>query len=178
MLFTAIFSFVATVYKFPPTTTLVDLFLDTHNGYPGKSAIALTWIALNTPTVFLICLILLLDKRTGSVSTEVRGSGRTGIVIKRKNQLQSAFIGIPIYVNGEFAGKSYRKKDLFLNVKSATCSVTAGEGSESSTINVYVPLLEKITLQLEIVPMGPLGLKCVLKREEKSNSHLEHKNAS
>ena len=74
------------------------------------------------PTWFLLMLPLLsflfLKKTLRKDSQEAVGAERTGVFVTRQKSIQSALIGLPVYINGEKLGVVDNGKTIFFDGRS------------------------------------------------------------
>lgn len=156
---TAIVAIVITILKTQPALFFID-FLGLHIGekFTWQLVFFLTWLVLLSPFV-IISIVLFYTRKAKNQTIE---AWQTGIIIKRKKQLQSGLVGINIYVNNQKNGVVDIGLDKFIETPTGKVTIVAGEGKEASeSIELEIKAGQKINLKLEIVSKG-LALKNVL----------------
>lgn len=158
---TGIFAMVTTFMQIQPALFFIDLFApDEGDRYSVKLVVLLTWLVLLSPLI-IINVILFFTRKAKNKNQTIE-SWQTGIIIKRKKQLQSGLIGINVYVNNQNVGKVDIGNDKFFETPTGKITIITGEGKQASEpLEIEIKASQKINLKLEIVPRG-LGLKNVL----------------
>ncbi len=162
---TAIVAIVTTVLKIQPALFFINL-LGLHIGekYTWQLVFFLTWLVLLSP--FVIISIVSFFTRKAKNKNQTIEAWQTGIIIKRKKQLQSGLVGINIYVNDQKNGVVDIGLDKFIETPTGKITIVAGEGKEASDpMELEIKAGQKVNFKLEIVPKG-LALKNVLTRND------------
>ncbi len=162
---TAVIAIVTTFMELQPALFFIDLFApDSGDRYSIKLVVLLTWLVLLSPLI-IINVILFFTRKAKNKNQTIE-SWQTGIIIKRKKQLQSGLIGINVYVNNQKLGKVDISNELFFETPTGKITIVTGEGKQASEpLELDIKASEKIHLKLEIVPKG-LALKNILTRDD------------
>lgn len=160
---TGVIAIATTFLQIQPALLFIDLFAPNEGDkYSIKLVVLLTWLLLLLP--FIIVNTILFFVRKSKNKNSVIESWQTGIIITRKKQIQSALVGISIYVNNQKVGVVDIGNDKFFETPTGKITVIAGEGKQASDpLELEMKTSEKINLKLEIVQKG-LGLKNILSR--------------
>src|SRR5690348_10200333 len=104
---TAAVSLITSITQDQPALFFINLFApDEGDTYNIKLVWLLTWLCLLAPGI-LILLVMKMFRKEGPAA---HLPGTTGVLVSRTKQLQSAFVGIPIFINGAKAGVVYSGK--------------------------------------------------------------------
>lgn len=155
IIITGIVSIATAIMQIQPALFFLDLFR-----HSVVLAVLLTWLVLLMPLI--IALTLIFYKRNGRNKNVTIETYQTGIIIKRKKQLQSGLIGINIYINNQKNGVVNSGNNKFIEMPPGKITIVAGEGKQASEpIELEIKSGQKIQFNLEIVSNGLL-LKNVL----------------
>jgi hypothetical protein len=126
---TAAIAVFTTIQEIQPAIFLID-FLAPQPGdkYSLTFVFLVTWLILLLP----LLIILLVQKVMRKKSTEVIGSERTGVFVTRQKALQSAVIGIPIYIDSKKVGVVDKGKTKFFDVPIGSFPIQAGKGKQAT----------------------------------------------
>jgi hypothetical protein len=157
----AAWSLVTSITQSQPALFWINLFApDAGDTYNVKLVWLLTMLMLLLPGILILLVMKMFRK--GGIDTHLPGT--TGILITRKKQLQSAFVGIPIFINGAKAGVVDSGKTAFFPVPSGNDTVQAGSGKPASEqIEFQLSEGKCISFVLEIGQAG-LNVSYILKR--------------
>jgi hypothetical protein len=103
-----------------------------HGEFFPKIVMLLTALTLLTPLIILYAVLILI--RIGREDDPDQGlPGTTGIWITHKSKVQSAFLGIPVFVNGVKVGMMYNEKTRFFEIGPGAGILQAGKLSADKT---------------------------------------------
>ena len=155
---------VTTILEMQPALLFIDIMApEPGDSYSLTLALLLTFLVLILP-MLLVLTVMYFIRQLGNQSNNIPLDA-TGVLVLRKRQLQSAMVGIPIFVNNAKSGVVDGGKMKFIDLRAGTFQIQAGEGKQASeTLQITLAPGDQVRLQLEIKAVG-LGLKYVLSQE-------------
>lgn len=148
------------VFHTRPVSFLIDLFsTDYGEKYYIMPVFLITWLVLLIP----LFIFLLIAKRIRKKKNENIAPDRTGIFVTRKKSLQSALIGIPVYINGKKAGMVDNEETRFFDMPSGTFAIQAGKGRFASEILQATIEGNQLHFEIEILEEG-FRIKYILRQ--------------
>lgn len=159
----AVIAILTTILQVQPALMWIELMAPkAGDEFNIKLVFLLTFFVLLIPFI-IISVILFFKRKSANAKVQVRPD-QTGVWIKRKSQLQSAMVGISIYIDGKKEGVADMGAEKFFESVAGKISVQAGEGkSASEKIELFLAPGQKEKLNLQINQNG-LTVKYVLTR--------------
>lgn len=150
----AVIALLTTFLQVQPALLWIDLMApNPGDTFDIKLVFLLTFLLLLGP--YIIIAIIMFFKRRSSQSKVVIGEDKTGVWIKRKSQLQSALVGISVYIDGKKEGVVDIGPGRFFETIAGTISVQVGEGkSASEKLDIFLAPGQKQKLELAIKQNG------------------------
>ena len=160
----AILAGVTTFNQSQPAYFWIDLFAP-HAGdtYSIKLVFLLTWLMLLLPLILLL-VGMRFFRAAGDSNANMGLPGTTGIWVTRKKQLQSALMGIPIYINETRSGSIDSGKRKFFECGPGSLTLRAGDGKPASEKIIFeLKAGEQNNFELEILQAG-LGVSYFIRK--------------
>lgn len=136
-----------TIQQIPPSLFFIDLMAPN----PGDK-FSVTLVILLVFFIFLIpiFLVLFIQRLMRGNTHETIDTVRTGVFVKRQSALQSAIIGVPVFINGQKAGVVDNGKTKFFDVPAGSFTIKAGRG-KSASVEITEMVLDKEQLYFTLV---------------------------
>ncbi len=151
---TAAVAVVTSIAQIQPALFLIDLMAPNEGDkFSMKLVVLLTWLILLTPYIIVVSILFFM--RRAADKKIVIAPNQTGIWIYRKRQLQSALVGVPIYINGNKIGVVDNGSAKFFELNKGSFSIYAGEGKGASEQKeLMINAGKQLKMDLELVPKG------------------------
>ncbi len=115
LILAALFTFYATIQEIQPALFFIDIMApNSGDTYSVTLTLLLTFLLFLAPIV----LIQLVMKTLRKKPDKVVGPNRTGVFVTRQKRLQSALLGIPVFINSKKVGIVENGETAFFDVPS------------------------------------------------------------
>jgi len=136
----AVVAIVTTILQVQPALFVIDYLTEFEGKYFVKLTVLLTLGLLLVPLIFIVLLLRLFDKGPKNEMPPSL-SGKTGIIVHRKKQLQDGIYIMKVFVNGEVKSGVSSGKRTFVELAQGTYKVFVKGGVNNSEV-VQVELAE------------------------------------